>query len=156
MNLEEILDFFDFENCDYYYHITGKGVSDMILEEGLLVDGTNILGTNNLKDTTTIEITPDMVATFDDLKKLVDDEINHILMRDASEMVIIGSLKEDNKRIVNNYNQNKDEHFYRGIIPSNHIMGYIDENHTFIANENYSFGNEAFEESFYDPFRKPY
>ena len=150
MDLEKLIHFFDFENCDYYYHITGKGIGEMIIEEGLLVDGTNILDTDNLKDTTTIEITPEMVSTYEEISALVEEEIDNPLLRDTSEMVIIGSPKEAKKQIVHDYDKIKEEHYFQGIISSHNIMGYIDENHIFNPNSNYEYGNEAFESCFYD------
>ena len=79
MRLEDAISFFDFENYDYYYHMTGKGIGDLTCEEGLLVDGTNILGATNIKDTTTIEITPEMVEDVDDFIDFVQEEINNSL-----------------------------------------------------------------------------
>ena len=46
MNLEEFVNGLDFNNYDYFYHETGKSVGESILEEGLLVDETNILFTS--------------------------------------------------------------------------------------------------------------
>ena len=153
MKIEDVIEFFDFENYDYYYHITGEGIGDLICEEGLLVDGTNIIDTKNLKDTTTIEITPDMVSDSDDFKEFVEDEISNSLLRDTSEMVIIGSPREVRKKIVVDYNQSKDEHFYQGIIHANMIMGYFNQDLEFICNEKYAHGNDAFLDSFYESGR---
>lgn len=150
MKFEDTIPFFDFDNYHYFYHITGHGIGDLIFEEGLLVDGTNFLGTNNLKDTTTIEITPDMISDSDEFRQFVQNEINNILFRDTSEMIIIGSPKESNKEIVADYGQSKDENFYQGIIYPNMIMGYYNQDLEFIANERYAHGNDEFLDSFYD------
>ena len=108
MKIDDIISFFDFENYDYFYHITGKGIGDLIFQEGLLVDGTNILGAKNIKDTTTLEITPDMVSSPGDFSDFVDGEVNSHISRDTSEMIIIGSPKEYDKQIVSKYDKNKD------------------------------------------------
>lgn len=150
MKIKDTIPFFDFENYDYYYHMTGKGIGDLICEEGLLVDGTNILDTNNLKDTTTIEITPDMVENQEDFIQFVQGEIQNSLLRDTSEMVIIGSPKDLDKETVTDYEHSKDEHFYQGIIHANMIMGYYNQGLEFVCNEKYAYGNDAFLDSFYD------
>lgn len=149
MRLEDAISFFDFENYDYYYHMTGKGIGNLICEEGLLVDGTNILGATNIKDTTTIEITPEMVEDVDDFIDFVQEEVNNSLLRDTSEMVIIGSPKEIDKEIVSDYDKRKDDNYYQGIIHANMIMGYINQELEFIPNENYAHGNDDFIDSFY-------
>ena len=153
MNIEDTLSFFDFENYDYYYHMTGEGIGDLICEEGLLVDGTNILDATNLKDTTTKEITPDMVANHDDFIQFVQGEIQNCLLRDTSEMVIIGSPKDFEKEIVSDYEQSKDEHFFQGIIYPNMIMGYYNQGLEFICYEKFASGTDEFLDSFYDSGR---
>lgn len=153
MRIEDTIPFFDFENYDYYYHITARGIGDLICEEGLLVDGTNILDVSNLKDTTTKEITPDMVANHDDFIQFVQGEIQNCLLRDTSEMVIIGSPKNFEKEIVTDYEQSKDEHFYQGIIHANMIMGYYNQELEFVCNEKYANGTDEFLDSFYDSGR---
>ena len=155
MNLENVINFFDFKNFDYYYHITGKGIGDLISEEGLLVDGTNLIGAKNIKDTTTIEISRDMVNTIEALTEFVDTEINNSLARDTSEMIIIGSPKAFDKKIVTDYPQKIDEHLYEGLINANMIMGYFNEDLEFIPNPNYAYGTDEFIDSF-DDFYKAY
>ena len=115
--------------------------------------GLHHMVSKNLKDTTTIEITPDMVSDSDDFKEFVEDEISNSLLRDTSEMVIIGSPREVRKKIVVDYNQSKDEHFYQGIIHANMIMGYFNQDLEFICNEKYAHGNDAFLDSFYESGR---
>lgn len=149
MRIEDTIPFFDFENYDYYYHITARGIGDLICEEGLLVDGTNILDVSNLKDTTTIEITPDMVANQEDFIQFVKGEIKNNLLRDTSEMVVIGSPKDLEKEIVSDYDQSKNGHFFQGIIHANMIMGYYNQELEFVCNENYAYGTDEFLDSFY-------
>lgn len=153
MNIEDTLSFFDFENYDYYYHMTGEGIGDLICEEGLLVDGTNILEATNLKDTTTKELSPEMVKNVDRFIEFVRDEVDNSLLRDTSEMVIIGSPKDFEKEIVTDYEQSKDEHFYQGIIHANMIMGYYNQELEFFCNEKYAYGTDEFLDSFYDSGR---
>ncbi|MBQ7790648.1 MAG: hypothetical protein IJ399_05235 [Bacilli bacterium] len=150
MRIEDTIPFFDFENYDYYYHMTGEGIGDLICEEGLLVDGTNIIGARNIKDTTTIEISRDMVEDPDAFEEFVSDEVNNSLLRDTSEMVIIGSPKELEKEIVHDYKKSKDEHFFQGIIHANMIMGYFNRDLEFVCNEKYAHGTDEFLDSFYD------
>ena len=156
MKIENIISLFDFDNFDYCYHMTEKGIGDLICEEGLLVDGTNIKGVKNIKDTTTIDITPDMVSSLEDFIDFVEGEVNSNLIRDTSEMVIIGSPKGFDKKIVSDYSQTIDDHYYQGLINKNLIMGYIDDTLTFIPNENYAFGNDEFEDYLYENDRLTY
>ena len=65
MELSDFLDCLDFDEFDYFYHETSRGNGERIMEEGLLVDGTNILGTNNILYTTASPLTSDMVDSFD-------------------------------------------------------------------------------------------
>ena len=153
MRIEDTISFFDFENYDYFYHITSHGIGDLICEEGLLVDGTNILGAKNLKDTTTKELSPELVYDVDGFIDFVQGEVDNCLLRDTSEMVIIGAPKEAEKEIVFNYEQTIDDHFYKGIIYPNMVMGYFNQNLEFITNEHYAHGTDEFLDSFYDSSR---
>ena len=155
MKLEDVIKFFDFENYHYYYHITGKGIGDLISEEGLLVDGTNLTDAQNIKDTTTIEISKNMVNTIEALTNFVDTEVNNCLARDTSEMVIIGSPKAFRKKIVTDYQQKINEHVYEGLINQNMIMGYFNKDLEFIPNQNYAYGTDEFIDSF-DDFSRAY
>ena len=76
-----------------------------------------------------VENTPEFINAYPKVMRLVEDEIDNPLLRDTSEMVIIGSPKEAKKRIVHDYDKIKEEHYFQGIISSHNIMGYIDENH---------------------------
>ena len=61
MELVELKEMFDFEENDYLYHVTGRGLGERIMEEGLLVEGTNILNASNIIETTTLPITKEIV-----------------------------------------------------------------------------------------------
>ena len=63
MSLDNIQDIFDFDNFDYFYHETSKGDAQTIMQQGLLVDGTNIIDTNNILFTTASPITEEMVTS---------------------------------------------------------------------------------------------
>lgn len=121
MDFYDACELFNFENNDYFYHMTGSSVSHYIMEEGLLVDGTNIIDAQNLKDTTTIEIT--------------------------SEMVIISVPKDYKKDIVSVFRQVKNRQYFEGIIDKNNIMGYFNTKLEFTPNPNFMFGNEKFDEA---------
>ena len=71
MNLEEFVNGLDFNNYDYFYHETGKAVGESILEEGLPVDGTNILDVDNILFTTACPFTKDKASS---LSTFIDEE----------------------------------------------------------------------------------
>jgi hypothetical protein len=124
--LETFYESLDFESNDYFYHITGAGNGQRIIEEGLLVDGTNILDVDNILFTTTIEIRQEEFPTYEDFESLVSENNGPSNIRDTSEMVIIVCPKEYNKRIVNNYDEYVNGTYFKGVIPSEYVLGYID------------------------------
>ena len=148
MTISEFLNCLDFEENDYYYHVTGNGRSDFILEDGLLVDGTNITGTNNILYTTAAPIYPEDVVdeeTF--INNLLDGELaNESIGRDKNEMIIIGKPKEMKSKIVSKLNDYVNGTFYEGIIENSFIMGYFNIDYEFIPNDNFQYGNDDFYE----------
>ena len=92
MNIEEFKKCFNFKENRYFYHITGEDRAEAVLEEGLLVDGTNILDVDNILFTTAIEITPDMLSTFEE--DILDEELHEDTLRGLSQMIIIGCSKD--------------------------------------------------------------
>lgn len=143
MGLENIKELFDFESFDYFYHETEEGNGERIMEEGLLVDGTNIIDTNNILFTTTVPITPDMVESSQAFIDYINSEVGSNTLRDVSEMVIICTEKGNARHLVDEFNQTINEHFYEGIIYPNYIMGYIDmHDMEFHPNEKYEFAEE--------------
>lgn len=116
MNLENIKDIFDFDNFDYFYHETSVDRAKSIMQQGLLVDGTNILGTNNILFTTTCRISEDMVPTSQAFIDYVESEFGPSNIRDVSAMVILAADKSWEEEIVEPFGQYVDDHYYQGII----------------------------------------
>ncbi len=143
MNIEDVKKCFNFKDYSYFYHITGDGVGDMICEEGLLVDGTNILDVDNIIFTTAIEITPDMI---DELEDILDEELHEDSFRGTSEMVILGCDKSNVSDIVYLEEQEKDGKKYEGIVFPNHVMGYFNIDKEFTPNELFDYGSNFFYE----------
>ena len=144
MNIEEFKKCFNFKENRYFYHITGEDRAEAVLEEGLLVDGTNILDVDNILFTTAIEITPDMLSTFEE--DILDEELHEDTLRGLSQMIIIGCSKDDVDYLVDKTEQYVDGVSYEGIIHPNNIMGYINLDHEFIPNEMFDYGSDYFYE----------
>lgn len=144
MNVTDLLKMLDFEEFDYFYHETGDGVGEEIMEEGLLVEGTNILDTNNIAYTTISPLTPDLVKTPQDFVKFLSYEKSSSPTREVAEMVIIGAGKEVLGNLVEPYDEMHDGQHYDGIIRSHHVMGVIDlDTLEFNFNENFEYAAEA-------------
>lgn len=146
MTVNEFINCLDFDENDYFYHVTGNGRSDFILEEGLLVDGTNITGTNNILFTTAAPIYPDDVVDEENFKTyFLEDELsNDSIGRDKNEMIIIGSPKFMKKNIVDKLNEVIDGVFYEGIIDNSFIMGYFNIEQEFTPNKDFQYGTDDF------------
>lgn len=145
MTIEEFIKSLNFEENDYFYHITGKGNSIDMFEEGLYVDGNNILNTNNILETTTLPITPDMVATYEQFRSYLQGELSDIGFRDTSEFVVLGAPKSYMKQIVSDFCDVKDGTYYEGVIPPEFIMGYFDKDTLeFTINENFNYGTDEY------------
>ena len=145
MTISEFINSLDFDDYDYFYHVTGNGKAESIMEEGLLVNGTNILDTDNILFTTAAPIYPEDVIdenTF--IKELLDGELSNSKFRDTNEMVIIGAPKEHEQDIVNEYLDYIDGEFYEGVVDSSYIMGYFNKDHEFTPNMNYQYGSNNF------------
>lgn len=123
MNLEEFVNGLDFDNYDYFYHETGKGIGESVLEEGLLVDGTNILDVDNILFTTACPFTKDIVSS---LSSFIDEEYSPTRGRDVSEIIILVAPKDLGGFIVDPLNDYIDGAFYEGIVPPTRVLGYID------------------------------
>ena len=143
MNIEELKKCFNFKENRYFYHITGEERADEILEDGLLVDGTNIIDVNNILFTTAIEITPDMIPEFEEI---LDEELREDGFRGLSQMILMGCPKDEVDYIVDKTEQIVDGESYEGIIHPNFIMGYINLDHEFIPNEMFDYGSIYFYE----------
>lgn len=123
----------------YFYHVTSKGVSEHILEEGLLL-------AENRLSSTTVPITNDYKN--EPLNYLLED-IGGTSLRPQEEIVIIGCPKEIvNDLIQENYNVDSNwiQDFPSPYVISNEfILGYLNlEEEMFILNETYLYNGEEF------------
>lgn len=143
MTIEDLKKSFDFRENRYFYHITGEDRAELVVEEGLLVDGTNIIDTNNILFTTSIEITPDMARDFE---TILDEELREDTLRGLSQMVIIGCPKDDVDFLVDETEQYVDGQYYQGIIHTTNIMGYVNLDHEFIPNDMFDYASDYFYE----------
>lgn len=145
MNIEEFIESLNFMENDYFYHITGKGNALDMFDEGLYVDGNNILDTDNILETTTLPLTEDMILTSSDFMDYLKDELNDLGVRDKSEFVVLGAPKDMMRQLVSRFDDYKDGKYYEGVIPSEHIMGYFEkETLEFIPNENFNYGTDEY------------
>lgn len=135
MELEEFVESLDFENNNFFYHETSRGNGEGIIEDGLYVDGNNILGVKNILYTTALPLTRDMVSNAADFFSFLDLENSSGCLRDVSEFVIICSPKEYDDRIVELGEFYKDGQHYMGKVNKSFICGYIDmESKEFVVN----------------------
>ena len=117
--LEELMNSLDFENNRYFYHVTGKGFADEILEEGLYIEDKRL-------DSTTIEIPKEMIE--DPIKYCQDEYTDGLVKR--QEMIIIGCEKGEENYLIMKSDISKwiGDQKLEYIIPSEYILGYIDLN----------------------------
>lgn len=144
MNVIDFLKMLNFEEFDYFYHETGAGIGEEIMEEGLLVDGTNILDTNNIAYTTICPLTPELVNTPQEFIKFLCGEKSSSPTRDVAEMVILSADKEVNGRLVDPYKEFHNGQYYEGIIRKHHVMGVIDlETLDFYFNDEFEYASDV-------------
>lgn len=141
MAIDNYRKFFDLEENDYFYHMTGKDNAERIMNEGLLVNGNNILNTDNILFTTSVPIDEELLEDFD---SILQEEMGHTYGRDTDACVIIGAPKMYDKQIVENYHDEVDGVYYEGIINNDMIMGFFDLTGLFHANESYEYGTDEF------------
>ena len=138
MKLTEFIKTLDFDSYNYLYHETSRGTGKRIMEEGLLVNGNNILNVDNILFTTTLPLTKDMINDPEEFSTFLRQEKSTgSLFRDVSEMVIIASPKDYDNNIVSPFNAYyaDDENYYQGIVEPNFILGVINlEDLTFTPN----------------------
>lgn len=148
MNLDEFIGTLDFDGFTYFYHETGSGVGDMIIEGGLLIEGSEgskILETKNILETTSLPFTEEIAGTTEKLIDFIRLEKSSSSFRNVSEMVIFGAPKEDVPNLVEYFGRYKDGVNYMGHVDSSYILGYIDmENQKFVSNPNYEYGDSTF------------
>ena len=97
---------FDFNDYRYFYHITGHGVGESIIENGLLM-------TEKEYYTTMVEITPDMIT---DMER---DEMVLIRVPKSMGYDFITPLSKGTTDI---FEDDKDASF----VPSDLVLGYFD------------------------------
>ena len=129
--MEELIHNLDFEEINYYYHITSKGFGMDIINNGLYLEE------NDLRSTT-IKLSKEFLENPERYCKL--EYVNGSVKR--QEMVLIGCSKYDEKYLIRNtdipiyLNGNKMNYLIR----SENILGYIDlETLNFIYNVEYIF-----------------
>ena len=148
MNILDFLKLLNFEDFDYFYHETGAGVGMLIMEEGLLVDGTNILNTNNVAYTTVAPLLPEMVKDPKDFVTFIERERSSNPNRTICEMVILSTSKEVGDNLVEPYEVYRDGNYYEGIIRKNCVMGVLDmDSLEFELNENFEYADELYDYS---------
>lgn len=148
MTIEEFINSLNFEENDYFYHVTEQGNADSIIEEGLYINGNNILNANNILETTTLPLTIDMVSTSSQFQTFLEEELNDTGVRDTFEFVVLGAPKNYNKEIVSTFNNYKDGIYYEGIIPNDYIMGYFTKGTLeFVLNEQFEYGTDEYYET---------
>lgn len=137
MKIPEFTKILDFDNFNYLYHETYRGTGKRIMEEGLLINGNNILNVDNILFTTTLPLTKDMINDPEEFSTFLRQEKSTgSLFRDVTEMVIIASPKDYDNNIVSPYNAYaEDENYYQGIVEPSFILGVINlEDLTFTPN----------------------
>lgn len=118
---------FDFDSNRYFYHITSKGTSKLILEEGLFLEEPKL-------NSTTVEITIDMM---EGIGEYIKNEYmpNSVMKRE--EMVILGIPYDEVA-----YSVEKSVGMMPFVIDNKYVLGYIDlKTLEFYENYNYEFGN---------------
>lgn len=144
MSLDNITDIFDFDDFDYFYHETSVDCAKSIMENGLLVEGTNIIGADNLLFTTTCSINEEIASSSEAFRDYIESEFSPSDFRDVSAMVILGAGKEENKQIVERFESTIDGKYYEGIIRPKYVVGYVDmEKLEFYPNDNYEYSDEV-------------
>ena len=140
MGVPDLIKKFDFDDFDYFYHETDCYRANSIMNEGLLVEGNNILNTNNIIYTVASPLTENMVEDDEEFNHFLEVERSNSSFRDVSAVVILSSLKEYEKNIVTPFGKYKYDNYYEGIIDKSFIIGYIDLNtKEFHLNDNYEY-----------------
>lgn len=129
MELEELIENLDLEEMNYFYHITGKGYGDDIINEGLF------LLEKELR-TTTI---PLPIEFLKNPQEYCESEYTTTLVK-REEMVIIGCEKGEEKYIVEKLDDSKwiGNQKFDYMVSNRYILGYIDLE-TFEVTYNYEY-----------------
>ena len=103
----------------YFYHITGHGVGNIILEKGLMLS-------ENRLTSTTVRITPDMI---ENPTEFIESEHGQNI-RKTDEMVLLGCPEESISQMIEVNNESRDswneDDAAEYIISSRYVIGYID------------------------------
>lgn len=132
MNAREELEFilkeiFDFDSNRYFYHITSKGIGSKIIDKGLLLEEPAL-------NTTTIEITPDMM---NEIGKYIEDEYMPSSVMKREEMVILGIPIDEVDYVIE-----KSYDYLPYIISNKYVLGFIDlKTLQLYENREYEFSN---------------
>lgn len=115
--LKELIESLDFEEFDYYYHITGKGFGDNTIQEGLYLEEPDL-------KTTMIKLPIEMIE--DPIGYCTNEYSNGHIKR--QEMVLIGCEKGEENNIINNADIPKwmGDQKLNYLVRSENILGYID------------------------------
>lgn len=135
MNIEQLIQSLDFEMCDYFYHETSIENATNILEEGLLINVTNVVDNENVLYNTSLPLTKELVEEgFEDFLRT---EASSSEIRKISAMVIIVSTKDSSKDIIGENEIYIEGTAYEGVVSPEYILGYIDlERLEFVSNPN--------------------
>lgn len=110
---------FNFNDYRYFYHITGHGVGETIMENGLLMAEKEYY-------TTMVEITPDMINNPE--KFLKDEKGFGVMERD--EMVVIRVPKSMGYNFITPLGKGATDIFEddqdASFVPSDYVLGYFD------------------------------
>ena len=115
--LQNLIDSLDLEELDYYYHITGRGFGDEIIEDGLYLEEADL-------KTTTIKIPQELLENPFEYCK--EEYTNGLSKR--NEMIIIGCSKDEGNDIIYSADIPKwsGNQELKYLIRSENILGYID------------------------------
>lgn len=115
--LENLFENLDYENNEYFYHVTGKGFSNQIMEEGLCLEDKNL-------DSTTIKFPEELIQ--DPCKYCKEEYRNGIVKR--QEMVILGCPKGYDSYLVeeSSYPIEIGDNLYNYFVSKEYILGYVD------------------------------
>lgn len=144
LELVDLIDSFDFDNYDYYYHETSDNIAEEILETGIIISedntGDNILNTSNIAESTIARLYNDDVKDIYSFTVFINNEISNNI-RKVNEMVIIQIPKGDNnyvQKICTIINGIKT----KGLISPNYILGYVNmDGLVFYPSENFEIKN---------------
>lgn len=120
IDAREFFENLDFDNMDYFYHITAAGNGRRIIEDGLYMEDFKLSSTTNM-------LTKELIEEIDEFLEKKGEQVT----RKSEEMVIIACEKGDSEYLVQKRSGLSGNEEYM-ILPEN-IIGYID-----LLNPNYN------------------